>query len=165
MEQNFFEYSLLALWSLAVGAFLCAVYDVFRVFRLEKRQNAVLLFFADVAFSLICSFSMLVLFFNLSYGKMRLYAFCCALLGFLVWRFTVSRIYISLIKHIIGILKKLFGYIKQRLCSAAFNVGRYLKTFCYCRAEVRKFNKGLYFKKRKEVNYVTKEDCTGQPGH
>lgn len=165
MEQNFYESTLLALWSLAVGAFLCAVYDIFRVFRLGKRQNSVLLFFSDIVFSLICAFSMLLLFFNLSYGKMRLYAFVCALGGFLVWRFTLSRIYISVIKRIIAVYKKFWGCVKQRLGSALFAIVRYIATFCYCRATVRNFYKGNYFKKRKEVNNVTKEDRTGQLGH
>lgn len=165
MEQSFFDSTLLALWAVAVGAFLCAVYDLFRVFRLRKRQNSVLLFFSDVAFSLVCAVSMLVLFFNLSYGKMRLYAFACVLLGFLAWRFTLSRLYIMIIKAVIAFAERFFSAVLRKISVLFFAISRRISTFFYCNSVSRGFRKGFYFKKRKEFKNVTEKNCTDEFGY
>ncbi len=106
---------LLALASLCVGAFLCAVYDVFRLFRLVREQNGVALFLSDLLFCIIASLCMTVLFFNLSFGRMRAFAFVFALIGFLIWRSTVGRVVMLLMKKLLAILKKLLNSIKTRL--------------------------------------------------
>lgn len=131
----------LALWSVIVGAFLCAVYDVFRLFRLRRKQNAVLLFVCDIVFSVISAVCTAVLFFNLSYGRMRAYSFLLIAVGFLIWRFTVSRAVMRLMLVLINALSKILNSIKMRVLAIIKLNARRIYTICSCRgiiAEARK---------------------------
>ena len=127
----------LALWSLIVGAFLCVVYDLFRLPRLIKRQSGLMLFVSDLLFCIIASLSMLLLFFNLSSGKMRGYSFALALLGFLAWRFTVSFAVITLLRRLISAVNKLLNSIKMRACAVLNRAKRRIYTKIYCKYAAR----------------------------
>ena len=63
-----------------------------RLFRLLKKQNAVLLFFADIAFSLFAAVAVCILFFNLSNGKMRAYPLVLIAVWFLICRFAACEL-------------------------------------------------------------------------
>ncbi|MBO5869281.1 MAG: spore cortex biosynthesis protein YabQ [Clostridia bacterium] len=152
MQDVYFLHSALAFWSVVVGAFLCAVYDVFRLFRLRRKQNGVLLFVCDFAFCLISAIVMLVLFFNLSYGRMRAYAFVFALIGFLIWRMTASRLVMSLMYKIITATCKVLNLIKMRVCVIVKHILRRIYTIRYCNKTVAKIEV-----KRKEQKNDRKE--------
>ena len=155
------DYSLqtvLALWSVVGGAFLCAVYDVFRIFRLRKSQNGILLFISDVVFCIIASCSMTVLFFNLSYGKMRAYAFAFAIVGFLIWRVTVSRVAILLLNKLIDRFEKLLNSIITRVTFIIKRISRRIYTSIYCNKAVKSVSNGFALDiKRKEMKNETDE--------
>ena len=142
--------------------FLCGVYDVFRVFRLRRTQRGIVLFVCDFAFCMVATIAMLLLFFNLSYGKARAYGFLFALLGFLLWRFTVSKIYMALILKIIVLTEKLLTSIKMRVLAVALRLARRTYTEIYCRSLVNKSRKGfgIVKDKRKELKN-DKETYTG----
>ncbi len=142
---------MLALWAVAVGAFLCAVYDIFRILRLRRKQNFVALFFFDLLFCLIATVCLLILFFNLSYGRVRVYALALAFVGFLIWRFTVSRAVIALCLRIIAFAERLFGSAKRRVGSFCKRTFNRIYTSCYCRKAVREASKGFGIIKRKEL--------------
>lgn len=157
MESGLFAHTALALWAVVVGAFLCAVYDVFRVFRLRRKQKTAVLFVCDFVFSLICTVCMLLLFFNLSYGRMRAYAFACALVGFLIWRFTVSRVFIALVQKLLSFAGRTFNSIKMRVSAIVSRVSRRIYTKFYCRRLVSVARNGAFIKKRKEIKDDRKE--------
>ncbi len=127
----------LAVWAFALGAFLCAVYDVFRLFRLKRKQNAIILFFFDFVFCVFSTVCLLILFFNLSYGRVRFYALALAVIGFLVWRFTVSRLVMTLILKLIGRIEKLLTSIKIRVSVRLKYLARRIYTKRYCKNAVR----------------------------
>ena len=83
---------LLALWSAVLGVALCIVYDVFRFFRIGFLRGSVGTFICDIAFCMFATAGMLVLFFNLTNGRIREYAFLFVIFGFLLWRFTAGRV-------------------------------------------------------------------------
>ena len=83
---------LLALWSAVLGVALCIVYDVFRFFRIGFLRGNVGIFICDIAFCMFATAGMLVLFFNLTNGRIREYAFLFVIFGFLLWRFTAGRV-------------------------------------------------------------------------
>lgn len=147
MQNEFFLHTALALWSVAVGAFICAVYDLFRIFRLRRRQNAIVLFLCDLLFCAIATVCMLVLFFNLSYGRVRAYAFVFAFFGFLAWRFTVSRAVISLCLRLVSCAERLLHLIKMRLMSLFMRLSRKIYTAFYCKITVKKARRGFGLKK------------------
>ena len=156
---------LVVIWSLAIGVFLCAVYDIFRITRLRKKQNAVTLFVFDLLFCIIATCSFLLLFFNLTYGRVRVYSFVFALIGFLIWRSTVSCLVIGIILRVIKIAEKLLNSIKMRVRSFVVLASRRIYTGYYCcnTANKAKSGFGLMKLKGKEKEYEQKKTCTHQP--
>lgn len=148
MQGDYFLHTALALWSVALGAFLCAVYDVFRMLRLRKKQNGFVLFLCDLLYCAIATVCMLIMFFNLSYGRVRAYAFVFAFFGFLAWRFTVSRVVISLCLRLIKRVEKLLNLIKTRVAAIALRLARRIYTAHYCAATVKKIKRGNGFKNK-----------------
>ncbi len=127
----------LSVASFILGAFLCAVYDAFRIFRLRRRFNSAVLFFSDIIYSLIVSLSLLLLYFNFTYGRVRVYAFVIALLGFLAWRFTVSRLVISLVMRFIDFAVRVLDSLKMRVFGLIKRTSRRIYTAFYCRTTVK----------------------------
>lgn len=147
------EYSLhfaLALWSVILGAFLCSVYDIFRLFRLNKRQNNVVLFINDISFCLIATLCFMLLFFNLSHGRMRAYAFVLAVVGFLIWRFTVSYVVMNVMQRLFDFVSRCLNSAKMRACKALALLSRRIYTRFYCRRSISAVYKLAL--KRKEDN-------------
>lgn len=149
----------LAVWSFACGVLLCGIYDIFCVSRLIKKQNALILFINDFLFCIIAALVMLVLFFNLSFGEPRLYAFLFALLGFLLWRYTVSRFYIWLIRRMVEFTSNLLNSIKTRIITFLKRVMRFIYNDFYCHQTAKRSKKGfgllkLQKLKRKENDYA-----------
>ena len=128
MGEGTFIQTALGFWAFVTGIFLCAVYDIFRVLRLRRRVNGLMLFVADFAFCLVSAVAMLVLFFNLSFGKVRIYAFVFALLGFLLWRFTVGRAFVALVGRVIDFLHSIVSAIKTYLKKLYHRTERFLTT-------------------------------------
>lgn len=159
MQGEYLLHSALALWSVALGAFLCAVYDVFRLFRILKKQNAVVLFICDVAFCIISAVCMMIMFFNLSYGRMRAYAFVFALAGFLIWRFTVSRAVMSLMKRLVTAVYNLLNSAKMRVKRFIKRISHRIYTIYYCKKNIKSIE-NLKEVKRKENENDGKEAYT-----
>ncbi|MBR4054773.1 MAG: spore cortex biosynthesis protein YabQ [Clostridia bacterium] len=93
MSTNYLLHSLLALWSLILGAFLGFVYEFFRISHRFHPKAAWLICIEDLLFACICSVGMMLLFFNLSFGRMRFFAFPGVILGFVIWYFTLGRLF------------------------------------------------------------------------
>ena len=106
---------MLVIASLALGAFLSAVYDIFRLARLIREQKGVILFINDFVYSIIAALCMTVLFFNLSYGRMRAFAFAFVIVGFLIWRISVGKIFMLLMSRLIRLIKRILKSIKTRI--------------------------------------------------
>ena len=159
MQGQYLLQSALALWSVALGAFLCAVYDVFRLFRLRRKQNAVLLFFCDFAFCVISAVCMSVLFFNLSYGRMRAYSFVFVLIGFLIWRFTVSRFVMSLMLKFITMACRIMNSIKMRVIGVCKHISRRIYTSVYCKRALADARLFMKLKRKEEENDTEKTDA------
>ena len=144
MNNEYLLHMALAVWSVMLGAFLCAVYDVFRLFRLVRKQNAVIVFISDFIFCIFSAVCLLILFFNLSYGKVRFYALALVIVGFMCWRFTVSRLVMTLLLKLIRRVKKLLTSIKMRVDARFLRLMRRIYTKRYCRNAVRNVHpKGL----------------------
>jgi hypothetical protein len=142
VNEEFLLKTALAVWSVILGAFLCALYDIFRVFRLRRRQNAVTLFVCDLVYCLASTVCMMLLFFNLSYGRMRAYSFALIAFGFLVWRFTVSRVVMSLLLRLFKLTEHILNSIKSRVLFAIALATRRIYTANYCKKTVLQAKRG-----------------------
>lgn len=150
MQNEYSLHFVLALWSVILGAFLCSVYDIFRLFRLRKRQNNAILFINDILFCLIATLCFMLLFFNLSYGRMRAYAFVLAAIGFLIWRFTVSYIVMTVMQRLFDFVSRCLNSAKMRVGKALALLARRIYTRFYCRRSISSVQKLVL--KRKEDN-------------
>ncbi len=149
----------LAVWSFVCGVLLCGIYDIFCVSRLIKKQKALILFINDFLFCIIAALVMLILFFNLSFGEPRMYAFLFALLGFTLWRYTVSRFYIWLIRRVVEFMSNLLNLIKMRIIGLVKRALRLIYSGIYCRRTIENSKKGfgllkIQKLKRKENDYA-----------
>ena len=155
MQNEYSLHFLLALWSFILGVFLSAVYDVFRLTRLMKRKQSIFtVFVSDFVFCIISSLCMTVLFFNLSYGRMRGYAFVLVLVGFYVWRITMGRLFMALMRRAVDLVSGLLNSIKMRVCHAYKKQMRRIYTASYC-------SRNLKIRiKRKEIKNDGKETDT-----
>ena len=135
--------SVLAVWSLVIGAVLCAFYDILRAFRLVGRTRALTLFVLDFSFCLISALLMLVMFYNLTFGRIRAYAFVFMLVGFLIWRFTVGKVFISIVWRIILFVKGILSSVKTRIVAVWQIVARYIHTKSYCRVYIKRIKRGI----------------------
>ncbi len=153
METNYFSLTLLALWAAMAGAFLCGVYDILRAFRISRsvKSKGIFLFIWDFLFCMLATVCMLLLFFNLTYGKARVYAFAFCGLGFVLWRITLGRLFTALLIRLIGWLSRLFEIAKNRLNALCGAVGRRIYTKNYCRRLVNRSATCFGMIKRKEL--------------
>jgi hypothetical protein len=156
VQRNLLSDNVLALWAFVVGLFLCAVYDLFRVARLVKRPNTFVLFLSDLAFSLIAICSFLLLFFNLSFGKIRVYAILFSVLGFFLWRVTVSKVTVGLTLKLVKKAEKFLKTQKSRAVFLIIKTSRIIYTYHYCKNAVKSIKK----LKLKEVKDATVKNDT-----
>lgn len=105
MSVSYHLHTLLALWSLLLGVFLGFCYEFFRFAHRLHPRSVWLIFLEDLLFSGICLCGMLLLFFNLSYGRMRLYAFVGVPMGFILWYFTLGRLFRLACLHLFAKLR------------------------------------------------------------
>ncbi len=105
MSVSYELHTLLALWSLLLGVFLGFCYEFFRFAHRLHPRAVWLIFLEDLLFSGICLCGMLLLFFNLSFGRMRLYAFIGVPVGFVLWYFTLGRLFRLVCMRLIGKLR------------------------------------------------------------
>ena len=146
MSGAYHLHTALALWSLLLGVFLGFCYEFFR-FAHRLHPGAVwLIFLEDLLFSGICLLGMLLLFFNLSYGRMRLYAFVGVPAGFVLWYVTMGKLFRLLCMRICSRVKALLGPPVAYLFALA-------RTRIRGRCLFRRARKGFGFKKHLKGSY------------
>lgn len=133
MSVSYHLHTMLALWSVLLGVFLGFCYEFFR-FAHRLHPGAVwLIFLEDLLFSGLCLCGMLLLFFNLSYGRMRLYAFVGVPAGFILWYFTLGRLFrLAFMRLVAGIKARLrppLTYARARIytCVCGGRLRRYAR--------------------------------------
>ena len=93
MSISYSLHFLLAGWSVLTGIALGFLYEFFRLLHQLHARAGWLIFFEDLLFSLCCTCALALLFFNLSFGRMRLYAFAGFAVGFSIWYFTFGALF------------------------------------------------------------------------
>ncbi len=106
MEVDYRAQLLLALYSVPIGLFLGAIYDILRLARLPFGKIGV--FFTDILQTFLCFLAVQILLFNFWNGKIRVYPFLICFLSFVLYRATIGRLTTAA-------YLKLSSYIKPRL--------------------------------------------------
>lgn len=99
------------LYAVPVGAAFCLFYDIIRIFRKSVKPRFAIDFLLDVFFWIICAFVTFCLMLIFSSGQLRWYIFFGLLVGFLIFRFTLSRLIILLSFRIIDLLTRFFSAV------------------------------------------------------
>ncbi|MBR0232348.1 MAG: spore cortex biosynthesis protein YabQ [Clostridia bacterium] len=163
--QAFARGLLLAAWAAAAGAFLCAVYDLFRLFRLGRRPGAVPLFFSDLLFCAFVYAAFALLFFNLTHGRVRWFAFACAAAGFLLWRATFGKLLMRAAEKCLSVTKTTLAKAKRYLLRAALRAKRAAGSAAACRRDIKNARRGYGFTKslqRRKAKYGKEKDQAQQ---
>lgn len=115
MELTFAQQSAAFLYSLILGVGFGIVYAPFKMFRLafcSKKSSVVAV---DVLFMILVS--IIIYYFSLVFimGYVRIYVFAGCLLGFLIYRLTLGRLFSHIYVPVIKFLKKVTNKIVQKL--------------------------------------------------
>ena len=129
MENTFLDPSISFLIAAVLGFSFSPIYDVFRILRLLTKPKAVAIFIEDIIFSLICAiltFGLLIVRCN---GEIRWFIFAGELCGFLICRFTISRIIYSAADLIIKFIKTIFRILKKYIWKPIMKFRNKIKLF------------------------------------
>ena len=99
--------------SVVLGIFLCVLYDFIKSLRLTVNFSDIAIFLQDLAYSLVASFITFIFLLSVTNGEMRGYVMLGISAGFILSRFTLSRLLCKFLKFIFGGSKRLFGVISK----------------------------------------------------
>lgn len=111
MEISITEQLTVFLYSLTVGAFICVLYDLFRILRMMFGAGKVLLFLEDLLFCLLATGVIIIFLFHANSGEIRWFAMAGAFIGFFIYYNTVSRFIIFLLMKLIRLVKRVLKFI------------------------------------------------------
>lgn len=104
------------LLSLILGAMYCALYDILRALRKHGRNSYFAVFFEDITFWLIAAFGTFIFLLSRTSGEIRGYVIAGHLIGFVIFRFTLSRFTFKIFCAVFKFLKKI-----KHILSLVFN--------------------------------------------
>ncbi len=100
------------LYSLLLGIALCFLYDIFKAVRQSfKKPHFVATLILDILFFLICVLPVychLLIFTN---GQVRFYVLFTVATGFFICRFTLSKIFLVVLRFLIGVIMRIFSHL------------------------------------------------------
>lgn len=99
-------YSISFAFMFVVGCVFGFAYDIFKVKRMLLRCNSLILFIDDLIFSLIFLSILIASVFFISSGVFRWFALLAVLLGFIIYKCTVSNIIIFVLGHIVRMIRR-----------------------------------------------------------
>lgn len=137
------------------GMTLCGIYDIFKAFRLSFEFSKIAIFIQDIIYFIfisIISFVFLLIFTN---GEIRLYILLGFAIGFIISRFTVSRILLPVLKTVILFFKRIFSFVFIKIglifvfTEKIFNIIiKFLKNIKNSAKKLLKTRKGLLYTKQ-----------------
>lgn len=100
--------------SILIGFLLCFIFDIFKILRLSIKHYYALIFLEDIMFfiiSAVITYSFMV---NVSFGQIRVFIITGELIGFILYRFLISKLVISTFLFIINISKAIVKFIFKK---------------------------------------------------
>ena len=107
---NISDQTWLFLWACVLGAFLGVVYDFFRVLRIVKKHNKTAVFFEDTLYTIFFAISLFIYSTENARGQLRFFILIGALLGFLLYIFTVGLVVVKIIRTIVTAIYKVLSF-------------------------------------------------------
>ncbi len=117
------------LYSILVGGTFCFIYDFFKAYRLKRKSSAVSVFFQDIIYSAIVSVIAFCFFLIFVNGEIRSYILLGFVLGFFIFKITVSKIILPIIKFMFGALIRIFSFLNSVFLSFEGFLSRFFIKF------------------------------------
>lgn len=112
MSSSVSSENIFLLYSFGMGVFITVVYDVFRIFRRVCPHKQFVSSFEDILFWIFCAISVFYLMHTQSNGTLRWFAVLGALAGMLLYKKTLSNLFVKWvalgITKVLGVFKKFF---------------------------------------------------------
>ncbi len=99
--------------SIVTGIGFSVLYDVFKVGRLCSRPGTFVVALGDFLYFVICTLVTFCLLMLRTLGQPRVYVFIAFIIGFLIWRFTLSRLFLLVLKRIFGLCSLIFSLVHR----------------------------------------------------
>ena len=103
------------LYSIAMGAVLCVLFDMFCVMRMFVRPTILSAFWQDIVFWLVAAVLTYCFLLVHCYGIIRGYVLFGELLGFLLCRFTLSAVFIAMMSQVVRAVKSVVAFLRARI--------------------------------------------------
>ena len=156
MELSMTEQAVVFLFSCAVGVFLGAFYDVFRIIRIAFNSRWLSIFFQDFIFCIFSALSVILLVYYTNSGIVRWFSLAGCFLCFLLYHMTIGRLIMFAAKKIIAFIKKVLNFIKSVTLVPAVKLIIFLfkllkRLARYISGQIIKAKKYNYYKKQRSA--------------
>ena len=108
-EININDQIVTLLFSLVLGAAVCVLYDAFRAIRCAVDHSTVAVFFEDILFWVLAALVNFIFLMGRTGGGLRGYVFIGEIVGFFVFRFTVSRFTVAALSWTVAFAVKIYA--------------------------------------------------------
>lgn len=98
-----------------VGAWLGFIYDVIRCFRRLMTHNNIFIGIEDIVFWMFCAITIESQIQISNYGEFRIYILLSCVLGFIIYHYTISCVFVKGTSHILLFVKKVLKNLKKML--------------------------------------------------
>ena len=154
MELSMTDQAVVFLFSCAVGVFLGAVYDIFRIIRVAFNSRWLSIFFQDFIFCIFSALSVILLVYYTNSGVVRWFSLAGCFLCFLIYHLTVGRIIMFMARKIIEFVRRVLNFIKSITIVPAVKIILFMikllkKLAGYMLGRLRSANKHSYYLRRR----------------
>ncbi len=98
-----------------LGAWLGFVYDILRCFRRLINHNNIFIGIEDIVYWLFCVIKIESAIQIYNNGELRIYIMIAGILGFFIYHYTISCVFIKLASYILLLVKKMLKNLKKML--------------------------------------------------
>ena len=97
------------------GMIIGIIFDIFRILRKSFKTNDFVTYIEDILFWIITGIFLIFILFKFSFGQIRFYTIFALIIGFVLYLFTISKLFIKVSVIIILFIKKIVGKILRIL--------------------------------------------------
>lgn len=115
MSENIFSELYFLFYAILSGAFLAAVYDIFRIMRRVFVHSDFIVSLEDLVFWIFCAVSVFYLLNAQSDGRLRWFSVAGAAIGMFAYVTTISRIAVPFLSGVISCLFLPFRFLTERI--------------------------------------------------
>jgi spore cortex biosynthesis protein YabQ len=141
MEISISAQTYVFLYAVALGAILCAVYDIFRILRVVFPPNMFVALFQDVVYFIISAVICYAYILICNSGEIRWFILFGALIGWIIYYCTIGELVIRSAKAITAFLGKVIRFIFRILAWPFVTFARF--TSPYTKKAVKSCKKSL----------------------